>query len=91
MTALCRHYKDIYFRSSHERCSIKKCVLRNFSKCTGKHLCQGLFFKKVAGRPATLLKKMTWHRCFPVNFVKFLITRFLQNTSGRLLLLFYFR
>ena len=25
-----------------------------------------------------------WRRCFPVNFVKFLKTPFLQNTSGRL-------
>ena len=23
-------------------------------------------------RPATLLKKALWHRCFPVSFVKFL-------------------
>ena len=37
-------------------------------------------------RPATLLKKRLWHRCFPVNFVKFLRTAFLQNTSVRLLL-----
>ena len=36
--------------------------------------------------PATLLKKRLWHRSFPVNFVKFLRKRFLQNTSGRLLL-----
>ena len=35
---------------------------------------------------ATLLKKRLWHRYFPVNFVKFLRTPFLQNTSGRLLL-----
>ena len=27
-----------------------------------------------------------WQRCFPVNFVKFLRTPFLQNTSGRLFL-----
>ena len=39
-------------------------------------------------RPAILLKKRLWHRCFPVNFVKFLITPFLQNTSRRLLLWF---
>ena len=33
------------------------------------------FFHKVAGlRPATLFKKRLWHRCFPVNFVKFLRT-----------------
>ena len=28
----------------------KKDVLRNFTKFTGKHLCQCLFFNKVAGR-----------------------------------------
>ena len=32
-------------------------------------------------RPATLVKKRTWHRCFSVNFAKFLKTPFLQNTS----------
>ena len=36
-------------------------------------------------RPATLLTKRLWHRCFPVNFAKFLRTPFLQKTSGRLL------
>ena len=45
-----------------------------------------LFLNKVAGQPATLLKKRLWHRRFPVNFAKFLRTPFLQNTSGRLLL-----
>ena len=38
-------------------------------------------------RPATLLKKRPWRKCFSVDFVKFLRTPFLQNTSGRLLLL----
>ena len=37
------------FRSNHQRCSMKKGVLRNFTKFTGKHLCQSLFFNKVAG------------------------------------------
>ena len=32
--------------------------------------------------PATLLKKRLWRRCFPMNFVKFLRTLFLQDTSG---------
>ena len=55
----------------------KKGVARNFAKFTGKHLCQSLFFNKMAGlRPATLLKKRLWHMRFPVNFVKFLITLF---------------
>ena len=39
------------------------------------------FFNKVTDlRPATLLKNRLWHRCFPVNFAKFLRTPFLQNT-----------
>ena len=50
----------------------KKGFLRNLVKFTGKHLCQSIFFNKVAGlRPATLLKKRPWHRCFPMNFAKF--------------------
>ena len=36
--------------------------------------------------PAILFKKILWHRCFSVNFANFLITPFLQNTSGQLLL-----
>ena len=35
-------------RSSHQRCSVKKCVLRNFAKFTRKHLFQSLSFNKVA-------------------------------------------
>ena len=34
-----------YFRSSQERCSVKKGAFRNFTKFTGKHLCQSLFFR----------------------------------------------
>ena len=65
----------------------KKCVLRNFAKFTGKHLCQSLFFNKVAGlTPATLLKKRLWHRCFPVNFAKFLETPFIIEHLWWLLL-----
>ena len=56
----------------------KKGVLRNLPKMAGKHLCQILLFNKVSGlRPATLLKKRLWHRCFPVNFAKFLQTPFI--------------
>ena len=37
-------------------------------------------------RPTTLLKRRLWHRCFPVDFAKFLRTPFLQNNSTRMLL-----
>ena len=74
-------------RSSHQSYFIKKGVLRNFKKFTGKHLCQSLFFNKVAGlKPETLLKKRLWQQCFPMNFVKFLRTPFLRDTSRQLLL-----
>ena len=67
---------DRLYISSHQRCSVKRGVLKNFTKFTGKHL----------ARPSTLLKKRLQHRCFPKNFVKFPRTSFIQNTSGRLLL-----
>ena len=74
------------FRSSHRRCSLKKVIVRNFANFTG-NTCARVFFNKVTGlTPATLFKKRHWHRCFPVNFSKFLRTPFLQKTSGELLL-----
>ena len=33
-------------RSSRQRCSVRKGILRNFAKFTGKHLCQSLSFSK---------------------------------------------
>ena len=70
-------FTEFIYRSSHQRCSMRKGVLRNFAKFTGKHLGQSLFFNKVVGlRPAALLKRRLWPRCFPVNFVKFLRTPF---------------
>ena len=77
---------DIEIQKEPPEVFYKKGVLRNFAKFAGKNLCHNLFLNKVAGlRPETLLKKRLWHRCFSVNFVKFLRTLFLQTTSGRLL------
>ena len=36
-------------RRSHQRCSVWKSTLKSFKIYTGKHLCQSLFFIKVAG------------------------------------------
>ena len=64
-------------RSSRPDVFYEKGVLKDFAKFTRKHLCQGLFFNKVAElRPTTLLKKRLWLRCFHVNFAKFLRTPF---------------
>ena len=63
---------SIQFHESIKRQSsrgVKIDDLQNFAKFTRKHLCQSFFFNKFAGlRPATLLKKRLWHRCFPLNF-----------------------
>ena len=55
--------KDLLnLRSIHRWCSVRKGVLRNFTKFTGKHLWQK--------------KEETLARCFAMNFVKFLSTPF---------------
>ena len=77
----------VVIKSSRSEVFCEKDVLRNFAKFIGKHLCQSLFFNKVAGlRPATLLKKRLWHRCFPVSFTKFLRTPFISEHPQWLLL-----
>ena len=46
----------------------------------GKHPCQSLFFNKVGGlRPATLLKKTLWQKCFSTNFAKSFKNTFLRK------------
>ena len=59
-------------KSSHRRCSIRKTVLRNSAKFTGKHLYQIGF----------LIKKETLAQLFSCEFAKVLRTPFSQNTSG---------
>ena len=76
--------------SSQRKCSIKESFLKNFTKFTGKHLLQSLFYIKLQTWALQLSYKKDWYRCFPSNFAKFFIfwkTSFLQNTSGRLLLI----
>ena len=83
-----------YFeRSSHPEVFCTKGVLKSFAKFTGTHLCQSLFYNKVADlRPATLLKKRLWHRRFLVDFEKFLRTPFFtEHLQWLLLILTHFR
>ena len=78
-------YVVIKHRSSHPDVFCKNGDLRNFAKLTGKHLRH--YFNKVGSlRPATSFKKRLWHKCFPVNFAKFLRTPFLKEHLWRLLL-----
>ena len=59
-------------------------ISQNSQESTGA---RASYLIKLQARLATLFKKRLWHRCFPVNFAKFLITPFLKNTSWCLLLL----
>ena len=68
------HYSII--RSSHGRCSIKKVflkILQNTQENTSARVSFLIQF------PASLLQNRLWHRCFPVNFAKFLRTLFLAE------------
>ena len=63
-------YSEAYWQKQPPEVSYKKVVLTNFSKFTGKQLCQSLFFKRL------------YYRFFPVNFLKFVGPLHLQNTFG---------
>ena len=50
---------NLFYRSSHQGCSLKKVFFKNFTKFMGKHLCWILFFNKDSNlRPEPLLKSM---------------------------------
>ena len=77
LTFLCSDICVLMFRGftkSQWRCSVGKGALRNFAKFTGKHLCQSLFLIKLQTLACNFIKIRFWHRCFPVNLVKFLRT-----------------
>ena len=67
------------FRSSHQRCSLRKVFLEISQNSQGNICARDSFLIKLQAsgiRPVTLLKKSLWHRCFSVNFAKFLRTPF---------------
>ena len=72
------------FRSSHQRCSLKKAVLKKFAIFTRKHLS---LFNKVAGLKAcSCIKMRLQHRCFFVNIAKFVRTPLFTQQLWLLLL-----
>ena len=71
-------------------------VIKTYSFVSPEAATRGVLYEKVfleisrsCLRPATLLRKRLWHKCFPVNFVKFLRRSFLQSTSGGVVLLVF--
>ena len=76
----------IIFWSSRTQIFFKTGAIRNFAKCTGKHLCWSLFLIKLqAGLQLyfNLVPKETWTQVIPVKIAKFLRAAFsFWNTSG---------
>ena len=64
-------YNKTFRKTVVRRCSVNKLFLE-ISQTSQENTCARFSF----------LKKRLWHRCFPVNFAKFLRTSFLQNTLG---------
>ena len=54
-------------KSSYQRCSIEKCVLKNFAIFTEKHVLKSLFNKVAWLRACNFLKKRLQPRCFQNN------------------------
>ena len=76
-------YVENLFRSSRPEVFCKKGVLRNFAKLTGKHLCQELFFNKVAGlRPdaCKFIKKEALAQVFSCEIFKISKNNFFHRT-----------
>ena len=57
-------------KSSNRKCSIKKMFLKILQNSQKKHLHWSLFIIKLQGSGP--IKKRFQHRCFPVDFAKFL-------------------
>ena len=75
--------QEIKHRSSHQRCSVKIGVLKNFAKFIGKHLYKSLFFNKVS-RPGS---EVVVQRCSVKKGVLGNFTFSQENTCPRVSIL----
>ena len=63
------------FRSSHPKMFCQKSLLKSFVKFTKKHLSLRVsFYQSCRSQACNFVKNRLWHRCFLMNFVKFLRT-----------------
>ena len=80
MILISRHFKELVIETVALTYSAKK-VFLEISQNPQENTCArvSVIIKFEGLRPATLLKKRLWRRCFPVNFVKFLRTPFYRT------------
>ena len=87
-------FQNIHFRRSHQRCSMKKAVLKIFEIFKGKHLCWSLFLIKLLGlqlcwkeTPTKVLSGEHWQNFKNAYFEEHLrTTAFFMSTSDQLLM-----
>ena len=74
------HLSNHRSRSSHRRCSVKELILK-ISQISQKNTCVEVFILwSCESKTYKFIKKRLQHRCFPVNFAKFLRTHILKKT-----------
>ena len=78
----------MYLRGICPEVFCKKGALRNFAKFTGKPVPEPLFYKSCWSQACKFTKKRLRHKCFPVNFAKFLGTPCFTENLRWLLLVF---
>ena len=67
--------------SNHPELFYKIVTLKNFVNFTRKHLCCSLFLIKVHTQVYHFIGKRLQHKCFLVNFARFLKTSFLRAAA----------
>ena len=79
-------------RSSHLRWSLKRGILKDFSKFTAKHLCQSAFFKKVTDLTAKFTAKHLCQSAFfkKVTDLRHFFIEHLLNIYRTFIFLFFF-
>ena len=65
---LSSRFFQLYFRSSHRNCSLKKGIIEIVAKFTGKHLWQSLLFNKVTDAACNFFKKESLAHLFSCEF-----------------------
>ena len=87
--SLCHYVSTKKFQKHLFADILQNRVVKSFAKFTEQHLCWSLFLIKLQPSGLKLfLKKKLQHRCFPLNFVKFIRTPFftehLQMTASEI-------
>ena len=77
------------FKSSHQRCSVKKVFLKISPISKETPVLEPLLNKAAGLQVCNFIKKILQHRYFPVKFEKFFITPILKNICERLLCSFF--